>query len=110
MYQQYFHSKFLKLNYVYFRYGEIVNINLVRDSKTGKSKGFAFVCYQDQRSTILAVDNFNGMKLLKRIIQVDHCENYRVPKYKESVPEEIRTIWEEGCAPKPINIPEGNIN
>lgn len=87
-----------------------MNINLVRDSKTGKSKGFAFVCYQDQRSTILAVDNFNGMKLLKRIIQVDHCENYRVPKYKESVPEEIRTIWEEGCAPKPINIPEGNSN
>lgn len=46
------------------------------------------------------------MKLLNRIIQVDHCENYRVPKYKESVPEEIRNIWEEGCAPKPINIPD----
>uniref|UniRef100_A0A3B3C3U7 RNA binding motif protein X-linked 2 n=1 Tax=Oryzias melastigma TaxID=30732 RepID=A0A3B3C3U7_ORYME len=46
-----------------FRYGEIVNINLVRDKKTGKSKGFCFVCYEDQRSTILAVDNFNGIKV-----------------------------------------------
>lgn len=45
------------------RYGEIVNINLVRDKKTGKSKGFCFVCYEDQRSTILAVDNFNGIKV-----------------------------------------------
>lgn len=46
-----------------FRYGEIVNINLVRDKKTGKSKGFCFICYEDQRSTILAVDNFNGIKV-----------------------------------------------
>jgi len=45
------------------RYGEIVNINLVRDKDTGKSKGFAFICYEDQRSTILAVDNLNGAKV-----------------------------------------------
>lgn len=48
---------------VCFRYGEVVNINLVRDKKTGKSKGFCFLCYEDQRSTILAVDNFNGIKV-----------------------------------------------
>lgn len=45
------------------RYGEIVNINLVRDKKTGKTKGFCFLCYEDQRSTILAVDNLNGIKV-----------------------------------------------
>ncbi|KAM7360611.1 RNA-binding motif protein, X-linked 2 isoform 3-T3 [Cochliomyia hominivorax] len=48
---------------VFSQYGEIVNINLVRDKNTGKSKGFCFICYADQRSTILAVDNFNGIKL-----------------------------------------------
>lgn len=41
------------------RYGEIVDVNLVRDKGTGKSKGFAFVAYEDQRSTNLAV----GMSL-----------------------------------------------
>ena len=46
-----------------FRFGEIVNINMVRDKKTGKTKGYAFVCYEDQRSTILAVDNFNLTKV-----------------------------------------------
>ena len=46
-----------------FRFGEIVNINMVRDKKTGKTKGYAFVCYEDQRSTILAVDNFNLAKV-----------------------------------------------
>lgn len=45
------------------RYGEIMNINLVRDKKTGKTKGFCFLCYEDQRSTILAVDNLNGIKV-----------------------------------------------
>lgn len=41
------------------RYGEVVDVNLVRDKGTGKSKGFAFVAYEDQRSTNLAV----GMSL-----------------------------------------------
>jgi len=38
-----------------FRYGEVVDVNLVRDKGTGKSKGFAFLAYEDQRSTNLAV-------------------------------------------------------
>lgn len=54
------------------RYGEIVNINMVRDKKTGKTKGFAFICYQDQRSTILAVDNFNGTKVCLSVILDNH--------------------------------------
>lgn len=48
---------------VFSQYGEIVNINLIRDKKTGKQKGFCFVCYEDQRSTVLAVDNLNGIKV-----------------------------------------------
>ena len=35
----------------------------MRDKETGRSKGFAFLKYEDQRSTILAVDNFNGAKV-----------------------------------------------
>ncbi len=43
---------------------QIVDINLCRDPKTGKSKGFCFLQYEDQRSTVLAVDNLNGAELL----------------------------------------------
>jgi len=46
------------------QWGEVEDINLVRDKETNKSRGFAFIKYEDQRSTILAVDNFNGIKLL----------------------------------------------
>ncbi|RCN49659.1 hypothetical protein ANCCAN_04283 [Ancylostoma caninum] len=76
----------------------------MRDGKTGKSRGFCFLCYQDQRSTVLAVDNLNGISLLKRMIRVDHVEQYKVPKYKENADEETKRLWEEGCAPKPIRV------
>jgi len=53
----------------------------VRDEATGKGKGFAFVKYEDQRSTILAVDNFNGTTILGRTIRVDHVLKYKLPKH-----------------------------
>ncbi|XVE59398.1 hypothetical protein DITRI_Ditri05aG0043500 [Diplodiscus trichospermus] len=70
---------------VFSQYGEIVDVNLVRDKGTGKSKGFAFLAYEDQRSTILAVDNLNGAQILGRIIRVDHVQKY---KKKEEEDEE----------------------
>lgn len=45
------------------RYGDISEVKLIRDKESGKSKGFAFIEYYDQRSTVLAVDNFNGIKV-----------------------------------------------
>jgi len=73
---------------VFSQYGEIADCNLVRDKETGKSKGFAFVQYEDQRSTILAVDNLNGAKVLNRTIRVDHVAKYRKPKKDEEEEEE----------------------
>ncbi|XP_009627895.1 zinc finger CCCH domain-containing protein 25 [Nicotiana tabacum] len=70
---------------VFAQYGEVVDVNLVRDKGTGKSKGFAFLAYEDQRSTTLAVDNLNGAQILGRIIRVDHVTNY---KKKEEEDEE----------------------
>lgn len=74
-------------------------MNLLRDKKTGKSKGFAFICYEDQRSTILAVDNFNGITLAGRSIRVDHVQNYKPPKEHENDDDLIKTLKELGCAP-----------
>lgn len=70
---------------VFAQYGEIVDVNLVRDKGTGKSKGFAFIAYEDQRSTNLAVDNLNGAQVLGRVIRVDHVTKY---KKKEEEDEE----------------------
>eukprot|EP00271_Cylindrocystis_brebissonii_P019884 TRINITY_DN631_c0_g1_i1.p1 TRINITY_DN631_c0_g1~~TRINITY_DN631_c0_g1_i1.p1 ORF type:complete len:452 (+),score=119.98 TRINITY_DN631_c0_g1_i1:662-2017(+) len=62
---------------VFAQYGEVVDVNLVRDKATGKSRGFAFIAYQDQRSTVLCVDNLNGARIVGRIIKVDHVASYK---------------------------------
>ena len=57
----------------------------------------------DQRSTILAVDNLNGVKVLGRIIRVDHIHQYKLPKDLEKLDQDKRKLFEEGCAPKELS-------
>jgi hypothetical protein len=42
---------------------QIEDLHLVREEDTGKSRGFAFVKYEDAKSCVLAVDNFVGVKV-----------------------------------------------
>lgn len=59
------------------QFGEPVHVNLVRDKETGKSRGFAFLKFEDQRSTDLAVDNLCGATVLGRMLRVDHVRYKR---------------------------------
>ncbi|KAI5059482.1 hypothetical protein GOP47_0025801 [Adiantum capillus-veneris] len=80
---------------IFAQYGEIVDVNLVRDKGTGKSRGFAFLAYEDQRSTVLAVDNLNGASVVGRTIKVDHVAKYK-KKAEEDEEEEQRKREERG--------------
>lgn len=88
---------------IFSQYGEILDINLPRFSgapapgtasqidnpaaheravreaqqKKGKRRGFGFLLYQDQRSTILAVDNLNASVVLGKTMRVDHVKDYK---------------------------------
>ena len=77
---------------VFSQLGEVVDVHLPRDKKTGKPRGFAFVGYEDQRSTVLAVDNFNGAKLLGRTLRCDHCAKFHEEQEKDpdQLPEHVR--------------------
>ena len=59
-----------------------MDVHMPRDKETGAPRGFAFAMYEDQRSTILAVDNLNGAKVLERTLRVDHVRHYHQPRYK----------------------------
>lgn len=59
-----------------------MDLNMPRDKETGKPRGFGFLMYEDQRSTVLAVDNLNGAQVLDRTLRVDHVKNYKQPKAK----------------------------
>lgn len=74
---------------IFSQYGEPVHCNLIRDKETGKSRGFAFLKYEDQRSTNLAVDNLSGANVLGRTISVDH-HRYKHKEAEEKAEEEVR--------------------
>lgn len=65
---------------IFSQFGEIVDCRLLKDRDTGDSKGVAFLAYEDQRSTVLAIDNFNGQDICGRMICVDHVKEYKIPK------------------------------
>ena len=66
------------------QYGEPVWVKLARDQETGKSRGFAWIKYEDQRSCDLAVDNLGGSTVMGRILRVDHA------RYKPKDDEDMR--------------------
>lgn len=57
---------------IFSQFGNPTHLNLIRDKETGKSKGFGFLKYEDQRSCDLAVDNLGGSDVLGRMLRVDH--------------------------------------
>ncbi|KAH0349756.1 RNA-binding domain-containing protein, partial [Aureobasidium melanogenum] len=57
---------------IFSQYGEPVWIRLMRDKETGKSRGFCWLKYQDQRSCDLAVDNLGGATVMGKMLAVDH--------------------------------------
>ncbi|KAF2224305.1 hypothetical protein BDZ85DRAFT_169128, partial [Elsinoe ampelina] len=62
---------------IFSQYGDPVWIKLARDKDTGKSRGFAWLKYEDQRSCDLAVDNLSGAEVLGRMLAVDHARYKR---------------------------------
>lgn len=82
---------------IFSQYGEPVHVNLIRDKDTGKSKGFAFLKYEDQRSTDLAVDNLGGATVMGRVLRVDHTRYKR--KEEEGSEDNVATIMDGNTGP-----------
>lgn len=57
---------------IFSQYGNPTHVNLIKNKETGKSRGFCYLKYEDHRSCVLAIDNFNGVKVYDRPLKVDH--------------------------------------
>eukprot|EP01070_Trichotokara_eunicae_P011350 Trichotokara_eunicae@DN7140_c0_g1_i1.p1 len=62
---------------VFSQFGDVIDVNMVRDNKTGESRGFVFVGYRDTRSCWIAIDNLNGFELAGKRLRVDHVLDYK---------------------------------
>ncbi|CAJ2504119.1 Uu.00g115130.m01.CDS01 [Anthostomella pinea] len=77
---------------IFSQYGEPVFLKLTRDKESGKSKGFGWLKYEDQRSCDLAVDNLGGAEVSGRLVRVDHAR-YRARDDEDA--DEFRVSWED---------------
>ncbi|KAL7900701.1 hypothetical protein HDV63DRAFT_402111 [Trichoderma sp. SZMC 28014] len=77
---------------IFSQFGEPVFLKLVRDKETGKSKGFGWLKYEDQRSTDLAVDNLGGAEIGGRLLRVDHA---RYQARDDEDQDEYKIGWED---------------
>ncbi|KAI1392041.1 uncharacterized protein F4822DRAFT_425259 [Hypoxylon trugodes] len=77
---------------IFSQFGEPVFLKLARDKESGKSKGFGWLKYEDQRSTDLAVDNLGGAEIAGRLVRVDHA---RYKPRDDEDPEEFKVSWED---------------
>lgn len=107
---------------IFSQYGEIVNIHLPkrraeptgRDGgpprdppQKGHNRGFGFLMYEDQRSTVLAVDNLNGAKVLGRTLRVDHVANFRQERIRDADGNLVEAEQQMlNCAPPEIVLDE----
>ncbi|KAI5953396.1 hypothetical protein KGF54_002768 [Candida jiufengensis] len=73
--------KYKDIIIIFSQYGIPTHLNLIINKETGKHRGFAFLKYSNFKSCILAIDNFNGIKINSNMLIVDH--NYYKLHYNE---------------------------
>lgn len=57
---------------MFSKYGPIEQVQVVYDHQTGRSRGFAFIYYEDIDDAIDAKERCNGLELDGRKIRVDY--------------------------------------
>lgn len=66
-----------KIREIFTKYGRIERIQVVIDAKTGRSRGFCFVYFEELGDAKVAKDATTGMEIDKRRIRVDYSITQR---------------------------------
>uniref|UniRef100_A0A8C4NH67 Transformer 2 beta homolog n=1 Tax=Eptatretus burgeri TaxID=7764 RepID=A0A8C4NH67_EPTBU len=66
------HTSEKNLRQVFSRYGPLNSVNIVYDQQSGRSRGFAFVYFENVDDSKEAKERANGMELDGRYIRVDY--------------------------------------
>jgi RNA recognition motif-containing protein len=84
----------IELVKLFLPFGEVNTIKIVRDKKTGKCKGYAFIVMHDQYKAEEAANNLNGTDLEGRqiTVKIKEEEKTAVPQSIAPTPEVIREI------------------
>lgn len=66
-----------QINQIFSKYGPLERVNIVLDSKTGRSRGFCFVYFASSEDAKVAKNQCSGMEIDERKIRVDYSITLR---------------------------------
>ena len=62
-----------ELKQVFERYGRVESVRIMRDNKTGRSRGYAFVGMENPQDAELAKNELNGTELKGRTLRINNA-------------------------------------
>ncbi|XP_075977597.1 transformer 2 isoform X3 [Anticarsia gemmatalis] len=66
-----------QINHIFSKYGPVDKVQVVIDAKTGRSRGFCFVYFENQEDAKVAKNECTGMEIDGRRIRVDYSITQR---------------------------------
>ncbi|EYU42616.1 hypothetical protein MIMGU_mgv1a016253mg [Erythranthe guttata] len=63
------------LEHAFSQFGEVIESKIINDRETGRSRGFGFVTFKDERSMREAIEGMNGQELDGRNITVNEAQS-----------------------------------
>lgn len=66
------------------KYGHLEHISLVRDKNTGRSRGFAFITFENSEDAIFALEEMDGFSLEGSLITVNEAFERERPRTKST--------------------------
>jgi RNA recognition motif-containing protein len=77
-----FNAQESDLRTVFSQYGEVVDVKIITDKYTERSKGFGFIEMQDDSAAEAAISALNGTELLGRELKVNEAQERKErPRY-----------------------------
>ncbi|CAN6917448.1 unnamed protein product [Brassica oleracea] len=64
-----------ELERTFSQFGEVIDSKIINDRETGRSRGFGFVTFKDEKSMRDAIDEMNGKELDGRTITVNEAQS-----------------------------------
>lgn len=96
-----------KLRAEFGNYGTITSAKIMRDEKTGVSKGFGFVCFSSPDEATKAVSEMNGKMMGGKPIYVALAQRKDVRKAQLEAQMRTRAMVLPGGMPMPMGMPQG---